>query len=267
MIQKKNLFDHHQSSFHDTFSKNYSTRLSSAGLIYKHFGEEIIKNLTKSEQYLPVIHDRIYKLFIEHIDAIDNGKSVSETGKVTYQISTDLSSRVGHLNPSWNGDQSDSFRNEGFRKAMELTGTEFLQSVNSFVDDWLPARKFVKEAIYDRFKYDKSGHIMHLDNYCPWIHHLFDIEKEEKIEGSIYYVLFADKDSYRIRAVPDQPGSFGNRLALPQEWRGKRDSELSEVSGIKDCVFVHNSGFIGGNKSFEGALQMARESLKQLLKK
>lgn len=52
------------------------------------------------------------------------------------------------------------------------------------------------------------------------------------------------------------------RIFLPEEWRGMRDEELSTLSGIKDCVFVHSSGFIGGNKTREGTLAMARYALK-----
>ena len=36
-------FDHHQREFDTTFNENYKTKLSSAGLVYKHFGKEIIK--------------------------------------------------------------------------------------------------------------------------------------------------------------------------------------------------------------------------------
>lgn len=32
------------------------------------------------------------------------------------------------------------------------------------------------------------------------------------------------------------------RLPLPAAWRSLRDEELSKVSGIPDCVFVHTSG-------------------------
>lgn len=56
-------------------------------------------------------------------------------------------------------------------------------------------------------------------------------------------------------------GSFENRRSLPAAWRGLRDEALSTASGIPDCVFVHTSGFIGGNKTLEGALEMARRSL------
>lgn len=57
------------------------------------------------------------------------------------------------------------------------------------------------------------------------------------------------------------PDKFESRKALPSPWRGLRD-ELSEVAGIPGCVFVHMSGFIGGNQSYEGALAMARTALK-----
>lgn len=53
----------------------------------------------------------------------------------------------------------------------------------------------------------------------------------------------------------------GPRLSLPEEWRGVRDEALSELSGIKGCIFVHAGGFIGGNKTQEGALEMTRRTL------
>jgi uncharacterized UPF0160 family protein len=55
--------------------------------------------------------------------------------------------------------------------------------------------------------------------------------------------------------------SFDNRLSLPKQWRGLRDDELSTISGIPNCIFVHASGFIGGNTTYDGALAMARRSL------
>lgn len=57
------------------------------------------------------------------------------------------------------------------------------------------------------------------------------------------------------------PSVLRPRLSLPEEWRGVRDEALSELSGIKGCIFVHAGGFIGGNKTQEGALEMARRTL------
>lgn len=47
---KTNRFDHHQRSFTDTFDeKHKTTRLSSAGLIYKHFGKRAITEIVKEK--------------------------------------------------------------------------------------------------------------------------------------------------------------------------------------------------------------------------
>lgn len=57
------------------------------------------------------------------------------------------------------------------------------------------------------------------------------------------------------------PDRFESRKALPAQWRGLRDEELSRESGIPGGVFIHMSGFIGGNQTFEGALAMAKAAL------
>jgi len=64
-----------------------------------------------------------------------------------------------------------------------------------------------------------------------------------------------------VQCVPDGEESFVNRKSLPEAWRGIRSEELDKVSGIDGCVFVHASGFIGGNKTFEGAMQMVMAAL------
>lgn len=65
-----------------------------------------------------------------------------------------------------------------------------------------------------------------------------------------------------MQAVAVSPDNFESRKPLPSQWRGLRDEELSKESGIPGCVFVHISGFIGGNQSYDGALAMARAALK-----
>jgi uncharacterized UPF0160 family protein len=50
-------------------------------------------------------------------------------------------------------------------------------------------------------------------------------------------------------------------MSLKAAWRGVRDAELSALAGIPGCVFCHAAGFIGGNDTYEGALEMARQSV------
>lgn len=51
------------------------------------------------------------------------------------------------------------------------------------------------------------------------------------------------------------------RVFLHKDWRGVRDEELSKIANIKDSIFCHASGFIGGNKTKDGAIAMALCSL------
>ena len=68
--------------------------------------------------------------------------------------------------------------------------------------------------------------------------------------------MFPDvKNGFRVQCVPKEGSSFANRKNLL--WAGLRDEELSKASGIPGGVFVHVTGFIGGNLSKEGALREA----------
>ncbi|KAM7278157.1 hypothetical protein ACFE04_005291 [Oxalis oulophora] len=265
----RDRYDHHQKGFEEVFGYGFSTKLSSAGLVYKHFGKEIIaKELNVDEDHPDVqrLYLAVYKSFMEAIDAVDNGINQYDTDKPPkYVNNTHLSSRVGRFNLDWTDpDQSSEKENAAFHRAMALAGSEFLDSVRFHVKSWLPARSIVMECLSARFDVDSSGEIMVLSRFCPWKLHIFELEEELKITPPIKYVLYQDDRSqnWRVQAVAVSPDRFESRKPLPTQWRGLRDDELSKESGIPGCVFVHMSGFIGGNKTYEGALTMAKTALK-----
>ncbi|CAK7335810.1 unnamed protein product [Dovyalis caffra] len=265
----RDRYDHHQKGFGEVFGHGFSTKLSSAGLVYKHFGKEIIAKELQVNEGHPNVHRlflAIYKSFMEAIDAIDNGINQYDTDQPPrYVNSTHLSSRVGKLNLDWTDpDQSPKNENGAFERAMALAGSEFLDSVRFHAKSWLPARSIVMECLAARFDVDRSGEIMFLETFCPWKLHLFELEEELKSDPLVKYVLYQDDRSkqWRVQAVAKSPDSFESRKPLPAQWRGLRDDDLSRESGIPGGVFVHMSGFIGGNQSFDGALAMARAALK-----
>ncbi|KAK6775755.1 hypothetical protein RDI58_026756 [Solanum bulbocastanum] len=265
----RDRYDHHQKGFEEVFGHGFTTKLSSAGLVYKHFGKEIIaKELQVVEEH-PDVHKlflAVYKSFMEAIDAIDNGINQYDTDQPPrYVNNTHLSSRVGRFNLDWTEpDQSSERENEAFQRAMDLAGSEFLDSVRYYARSWLPARSIVLECVSARHKIDPSGEIVVWSTFCPWKLHLFELEGEMKIDPPIKYVLYEDDRSkgWRVQAVAVAPDRFESRKALPSQWRGLRDDELSKETGIPGCVFVHMSGFIGGNQTYEGALAMAKAALK-----
>ena len=70
-------YDHHQRGF-DTVFPGHNTKLSSAGLVYLHFGKDIISAVTGLPEgaVRDPPFDKIYTDFIEAFDANDNGVNV-----------------------------------------------------------------------------------------------------------------------------------------------------------------------------------------------
>nr|XP_046239229.1 UPF0160 protein MYG1, mitochondrial [Scatophagus argus] len=265
---KRHRYDHHQRTFSESFhslcpEKRWVTKLSSAGLVYVHFGRQLLAQLTQLKEddgQLEVLYDKLYENFVEEVDAVDNGISQCD-GEARYSVTTTLSARVSYLNPCWNSKSQDT--EEGFKKAMKMVGQEFLDRLEFCQSSWLPARAVVEEAVKGRHQVDPSGEVvMFSQGGCPWKEHLFALEIELQVETPIKFVLYPDQNGqWRVQCVPAGLNTFQNRLSLLEEWRGVRDEALSELSGIKGCIFVHASGFIGGNKNREGALEMARRTL------
>ena len=117
------------------------------------------------------------------------------------------------------------------------------------------------KSLRNLYKVHESGQIFELICFCPWMEHYFELEKELAITPEVKYVVFADKNGCRVRGVPVAKESFVGRKFMPESWRSLRDEELSLVTGIEGCMFVHSTGFIGGHKTGEGALRMAIKSL------
>ena len=120
----RHRFDHHQKGFDEVFGHGFATKLSSAGMIYKHFGKELIAQemgLEVTDPTVTVVWLAVYKQFMEAIDGIDNGINQYGDAVAKYKSQTNLSARVSFLNPQWNEDASEPKQFEAFEKAMALT--------------------------------------------------------------------------------------------------------------------------------------------------
>eukprot|EP00584_Thalassiosira_punctigera_P021078 CAMPEP_0172548328 /NCGR_PEP_ID=MMETSP1067-20121228/17640_1 /TAXON_ID=265564 ORGANISM="Thalassiosira punctigera, Strain Tpunct2005C2" /NCGR_SAMPLE_ID=MMETSP1067 /ASSEMBLY_ACC=CAM_ASM_000444 /LENGTH=378 /DNA_ID=CAMNT_0013335531 /DNA_START=297 /DNA_END=1433 /DNA_ORIENTATION=- len=283
-------YDHHQRGYDERFPprdkgdgsapEERCTKLSASGLVYRHYGREVIaehypqlKSLDGSESSeLEWVYNKIYGTFMEAIDAIDTGVEPisSDAGdlQLQYRDSTGLSSRVGRTNPRWNevDEASGSPPNPDsrFEIASDMCGDDFLGVLTKIVEGDLPARSIVEEAVRNRYECDASGEIICLPSGgLPWKGQVYELEREHALAVPIKYVLYTDQAGmWRIQCVSVEGKAFENRLSLPADWRGVRDGDLSGVAGIEGCTFCHASGFIGGNKSYEGVLEMARVALK-----
>lgn len=277
-----NRYDHHQRTFNTTFPSR-PTKLSSAGLVYMHFGRAIIAQhlgVSETDEKVDILHPKIYESFIEALDAHDNGidvydpKAIKEAGieKRFKDSGFTLGSMVSRLNPNWNEPrpsdkvEAQAWEDAKFKIASDAMGAEFSSDLSYYAGCWLPARQIVKNAYDQRSQYDTQGRILVFEGQSvPWKDHLYTLEAANSFSASVVYVLYPESSSpdakWRIQCVPVEAESFQSRKPLPEAWRGVRDDQLSQVTGIDGGVFVHAAGFIGGNKTFDGAMAMAIKAL------
>ncbi|KAK0660410.1 metal-dependent protein hydrolase [Cercophora samala] len=278
----RHRYDHHQRTFSTTFPER-ATKLSSAGLVYMHFGKQIIaRRLSQPEEseQVSLVWNKIYLSFVEALDAHDNGISAYDAAAIAAaglekkfsDGGFTLGAMVGRLNPNWNDPipenpvAAQEAEDKRFELASQRIGEEFDRDLDYFTSAWLPAREVVAEAFTARSEFDAGGRIMVLKKQsAPWKDHLYTLEEQNPEAGKVLYVLYPEKPTpdakWRIQCVPETKDSFQSRKPLPEAWRGFRDEELDGISGVPGSVFVHAAGFIGGNKTFDGALAMAQKAL------
>ncbi|XP_071566336.1 MYG1 exonuclease-like [Temnothorax nylanderi] len=259
----RHRYDHHVREFQESVSTivkksgyNWTNKLSSAGLIYCHFGHDILKRIL-SDVTKDVLEDTIvdeifkiiYDTFIQEIDAIDNNGQI-------YRSITDLSARVSRLNY-----QDENIKTQ-FEKAIALAQDEFLEISHVTKNIWLPSITDMRRAVENRFEVDSSGEIVMVpqSSRCQnmW-RFVFYLAEEMNVSPSIKYAISKTGNSYRIRCMPV---SSERAMLLPEAWGGLQSDALVKVCGIEGALRVDSNRKTGVHKTKNGAMAMARKALK-----
>lgn len=249
---EKNRYDHHQSSFRETFSPNHYIKLSSSGLIYKYFGEQFLNafGIDQTNPHYQKVFVEVYEQYFMSADAIDNG----------YEIFGEIVPRsMSHIIHSFNllstVEQEETLENQDnrFLEAVKFVRKDLDNFMKNIVNNWLPGYAYLEQIIKNA-----TDDIIELDKYV-----LVDLvlEIEKKYQKDIKFILKVSENSTQILAVPQKKGHFGSKVCLKASWRGLVGDRLCEISQIPDCNFVHSNGFYGSNKTREGAIKMCRESI------
>ncbi|KAH9411870.1 hypothetical protein HK407_03g06220 [Ordospora pajunii] len=243
---ERKRFDHHQPSFTETFSEKYSIKLSSCGLVFKYMHKDFLSlyGIKPDIKIYQTIVDKVYSEFFLYADAIDNGCDIS--GDISIRSMADFV-------VSFNADESSGDMEKiRFKEVLKIVGRDldnYMDRVSRWANNYVYAEKMISEA---------NDELLVLDKYCnPDL----ILEVEKKYNKDIKLIIFPSADVYKIIAIPKFKGTFETKNPLKKEWRGLKDEELVEVSGIEGSVFVHVSGFLGINQTLENAVKMARMSL------
>ncbi|KAL7718958.1 Melanocyte prolifeating protein 1 [Entamoeba marina] len=255
----KKRYDHHQRNYNETFSPQHNVLLCGCGLLFKHYGNEIIQNVITSLHPDVVLTTfqinwlmlKVYNMFILPIDGKDNGIDINDSPMKYYDYSS-LSDRIRRLNYYAEGPQ----RLDKFAEAQQIVQKEFIEIVQFLYDFGLPSLTLVNDNFVKRFKYNDDGKILVLFSKCNWslILEELQLNDSKKVLG----------EQWKCTAI-SKTGCFKPLLPFPNNWRGLRDDQLSNECKVEHSIFVHNSGFLAVNKTLEGILQMTTISLQQLI--
>ena len=258
-------FDHHQRGFEGARPAHVVDGQSvpgigyaSAGLLWTARGSDYVKAWASthghslSVQAVEEIVRSIDHSLVQYLDIVDTGQ-----GDVSPGI-FGLSSLIAQLNTHWMEEKGMDAKVKA-----QLQETRFLEAIaitRKFLDHAI-SKKVAQICAVDTVRNAPrllGGRVLHLqEGGMPWSR----VVANEMPE--VMFVIYPDSDGdqYQVKTVPVEPGSFTARLDLPTSWAGLRDQELSAVTGVEDSVFCHLNLFIGGARSFNGALRLAELAL------
>lgn len=263
-----NRFDHHQTSCNEVFSDQFSIKLSSAGMVWKHFGKAILKKYmdeyklaatltlaVSKETIIDRCYIELYKQFFREIDANDNGQSNIKSEFVNKDIHAfpqylHLITTVSRLNHSNVVGQAQY---EQFLKAVNLSAFIFSVHLNYIIQQVIQeeeARPLIKDAVYSAI----YGIAKLPPNVSKvWSKLIREIDKSKSIKFVIYP---KDDGSYGFSTI--QSTGFINEVDLVNEEVAKKD--MNEPA---DLIFIHKNLFCGSAKTLQAAENVCYLSIQQ----
>jgi uncharacterized UPF0160 family protein len=243
-------FDHHQRG---APLREDGTPFSSAGLVWQVYGARAVAALLpegETQGFAAGIAAELDESVVRRIDELDNG--VATDGPVR-RDSLGLASLIGDFNPNWDdpAGQGATAGDVQFIAAANWT----LSILRRRVDD-LRARFAAEASVLASHRAAEDPRILVLDRGMPWKNVIFTHDLPV-----LFTVSPASNGNWMLDTVPPEPGSFAQRLPLPEAWAGLPAEALATETGVPDAVFVHLRRFVGAARTREGALAMARKAL------
>lgn len=238
------FFDHHQVDA--GLMRGNGVPYAAFGLIWKRFGRDVIAGDVATKD---IVFEKFDKIFVQPIDAIDNGVPVSQS-LLEGLREFSSSSMVYAFYPTWH-ECSEALLFSRFMEAVAVQKQIITRILGGLIAE-CDAATLVKAA-YERAS-DKR--IIELSEEMPFQEVLMTYPEP-------LYVIYknANDPNWHLSCVRADLGTFKNRRDLPASWGGKRDAELEQVTGVRGSVFAHKAHFMAVADSHEGALALARLAL------
>lgn len=237
-----NRFDHHQVG--GAGERSNGIPFSSFGLVWKKYGEELSGSKT--------VMERIDRIFVQPIDAGDNGKDIFTT--LIPNVSPYLIHGViDSYRITWK--ENDDWDNR-FKECLNWA-TSFLNRLIKIQRDIIEGENIV----YAAYATSKDKRLIFIGEEYSLGRELVSGVLTGLIEP-IYAVLFrSDHKSWQLLAISKTRNSYELRKALPETWRAKHGNELDLATGVVGGIFCHRNGFMCIAETKETILKLAQKAL------
>ena len=244
----KKRFDHHQKDFSEMRADGIS--YSSAGLIWREYGASIVKTIAKTgaidDEMTAEVVSLVDEALIRGIDARDNGQG--EKGD-----SMSVSSVISACNSLWDENEDADMC---FLRACDLATAILVREIKVAMST-IRGRKLVADKIKT-----VDGPILVMDQFIGgWLEEVVNTDGP-KAADLLFAVFPAANGDWNIQAIPpSKEDMMGQRKSFPDAWRGLKDEELIESSGVGTAVFCHKAGFFAVAKTKEDAIRLAEKAV------
>lgn len=247
------MLDHHMAGFN--VCRHTGEKYASAGLVWKEFAEEAIRNVMTEEgisindNEIKTIKEQIDREVIIPVDAEDNGEKINPlTGELippNYQFSF-----VSKFLPSWIDTPN---YNEAFCK-VEAIVFDILKAI---IKDKV-VQVATKKELQKRYDCINDGILEIPAQTMPWLEDV--VSYNENHNYKVKFVIFPyPAGGWAAQSVPPSiEKKFEQLVSFPKEWAGENEKTLPEISGIQDATFCHNGCFFARAKTKEAVLEMCR---------
>lgn len=201
----RNLYDHHQKGYHETWNENTTTLLSSSGLVFRDNWENILTSLNIENPTYEEATSLYFYLF-ESIDRHDNGQSNDESWfRFSFGKIHSRGMPIGVFISSFNYEYvKDGIQNIHFNQAVDWVKIGFSNMITQFIRRKRQNENTIK-SLQNR---EVINHMIFLKNK-EYVNK--NIISQIDIHKQIRYCIFSSQKEFRVM---NMCGNFPKTLKL-----------------------------------------------------
>lgn len=238
------MFDHHMAGF--DVCRSTGEKYASAGLVWREFAEEAIKNVMTEEgisindDEIKTIKEQIDREVIIPVDMEDNGEKVSSH---TFSF-------IPKFLPSW-------LETPNYDDAFSRVEAIVFGILKEIIKDKV-VQVATKKELQKRYDSINEGILEIPSQTMPWLEDVVSYNKSHNYRAK--FVIFPyPAGGWAAQSVPPSiEEKFEQLISFPKEWAGRNEKNLPEISGIQDATFCHNGRFFARAKTKQSIIKMCK---------